>query len=64
MIIKNMGIYRLLEDFNFRTPISGGILGKGSLLHISQVDKIGRKVIGPELKDWTGWDLPVEEVIR
>lgn len=63
MIIPKPGAYRLFRDYVIRpSSICIGTIGVGSIIHITQVDKTYRKVIGPELRDWHHWDLPVEEI--
>jgi len=63
MIVKETGKYRLLKEFIVRTSFSTGTLPKGTEINITQIDDVYHKVIGPELKDWRYWDIPVEPII-
>ena len=60
--LKKVGKYRLLQDFSVRTSFSTGTLPKGAEIKITQIDDVYHKVIGPELKDWRYWDMPVEPI--
>ncbi len=60
MIVKEIGEYRLLKKYSVATSFSTGTLSEGSIIRVTQIDDIYHKVIGPELKDWRYWDLPVE----
>ena len=60
MIVKQIGKYRLLKDLQVRTPISIGTIPAGSIITITQISKDYRQVIGPELKDWHYYELPVK----
>ncbi len=63
MTITKPGKYRFLEDFAYRSSaISGGNMKKGDIITITRVDSTFHHVIGPELKDWHNWYLPVEPV--
>ncbi len=62
MIIKETGKYCLLKDFSTRTPFSTGTLSKGTVIDITQIDDVYHKVIGPQLKDWRFWDMPVKKL--
>jgi len=64
MVINKVGRYRLLKDFSVRTPFSTGVLPKGEVINVTQIDDVYHKVIGPELKDWRHWDMPVESLER
>jgi len=59
MKIKKIGKYRLLRDFKTRNSTSVGTLPSGTVIEITQLG--GHKVIGPELYDWTYYDMPVVE---
>ena len=63
MIIKEPGKYKLLSPLITRTSISGMNLDTGTILNITQVDTIYKKVIGKPLLDWIYWDLDVESII-
>lgn len=63
MEITKPGKYRLLSDFSTRGPRAIGQITSGTVLNITQCDVPGRKVLGPELFDWTHFDLPVEPVM-
>ncbi len=62
MIVDQTGTYRILEDFSMRGANSISHNSQGSLLIVSQVDEVGKRVIGPGFPDWTSWNLPVEKV--
>ena len=62
MIIKKTGKYELIKDFYTRDTISCSVLLKGSVVEITQVDDFGKKIIGPQLKDWERWDMPVKVI--
>ena len=60
MVITRTGRYQLLEDYYCRTSSSIGMLSKGAVIHVTQIDQEYHKIIGPELEDWQYWDLPVK----
>jgi len=62
MIVNEIGRYRLTEDWSSRGSISIAQMEAGTIIEITQVDKAGRKVIGPALQDWTTWDMPVVKI--
>ncbi len=62
MIVVETGRYKVLHDFNVRTPITSSYVKKGDIITIKQVDIKGSKVIGPELLDWISNDLPVIKI--
>ncbi len=62
MIVDKIGKYRLLRDLYVSNSNSCGHISKGTIINVTQIDREGRKVIGPDLMDWKGWDLPVEQV--
>jgi len=62
MIIDRRGKYRLTEDFSDRGSQSIAHLPAGYKIEITQIDTRYRKVWGPQLSDWTHWDMPVERV--
>ena len=64
MIITQTGNYKLLKDMKTRGTISIGDMPEGTIIEITQIDNGGHKVIGPQLMDWTYWDLPVEPVSK
>lgn len=59
MIITKQGYYRLIEDYIVRSPKSVGVIPKGTMIEITQVDEIHHKVMSPQFKNWEYWDLPV-----
>lgn len=62
MKITEPGKYRLTHDWSSRGSLSIRHFKQGDILEISRVDRKGRKVIGPEFKDWAPYDIPVEPV--
>lgn len=62
MIITEKGKYKLLEDITTRGSRSIGGIAKGVVIEITQIDANSHKVIGPQLMDWTYWELPVEKI--
>lgn len=62
MIVKKPGKYKLTEDWASRGSISIAHFAAGVIIEITQIDLKNRKVIGPRLKDWSRWDLPVEKI--
>ena len=63
MTITKPGIYILTEDFVTRGTISVGTIPKGTKLKINKVDKQNHKVVGPQLLDWTYWNMPVKKFV-
>lgn len=62
MKIEQPGKYRLLKDYPTRGTWSMGTLPAGKVLDITQIDRDGCQVIGPDLLDWAYWEMPVEPV--
>ena len=63
MIIKKPGKYKLLSDFDSRGGVSVLKLPKGTVIEITQIDEQGHRVIGPDLVDWTPWDIDAVRVM-
>jgi hypothetical protein len=63
MIVAQPGKYRLTKDFVTRGSYSVGTIPAGTVIEITQVDRMGNQVIGPDLEDWTYWEMPVEAVV-
>ncbi len=60
MEVKEKGFYRFTKDWYNRGSMSVTTERKGSVIEITQVDKINRKVISKAfLNGWVSWDLPV-----
>jgi len=64
MIIEETGKYRLTADFSSRGSMSISHLPKGYVFSITQIDRDGRKIIGPDFLDWEGNDIPCEKVVE
>lgn len=62
MIVKKPGRYKMTKKFYVRNTVSCGTIPKGTIIEITQIDNLARKIIGPELMDWTRWDMPVIEI--
>jgi len=62
VVITKKGSYRLLQDYRIRSRISVRVLSRGSVIHITQIDRDGKKVTSPELIDWVPQDLPVKKL--
>ena len=62
-IVKEEGKYVLTEDYVIRTSSTVGIIPKGTVLNITQIDEQYKKVIGDNLSDWCYWDLPVRPYV-
>ena len=62
MIIKKIGKYKLLKDYSVQSSFGIRHYSAGIEIEITQVDSKNRHVIGPELGNWVGWDMPVVEV--
>lgn len=61
--ITEKGKYVLTRDYSARQgSCRGGILKKGTILTITQIDEMGKKVIGPELGDWNPNYMPVKKI--
>ena len=62
MIVNKAGKYRLLQDY--KVHLAGAIynFSTGTVITIKTIDQTNKKIIGPELGDWVGWDMPVEIV--
>ena len=59
MIVRFRGVYVLTEDFLVRSANSIAVLSKGAEIIVTQVDMKVQKVIGPQLLNWTYWELTV-----
>jgi len=62
MIVKKPGKYKLLRAFRTRSPMSIATVPKGTIIHVTQIDKQYYKVIAKEFLDWEHWNLPVERI--
>jgi hypothetical protein len=64
MIIDEIGKYELTQKWSNRGPRSIVHFPAGAVLEITQVDKSGSKVIGPDFQDWAYWDIPVKKLTK
>ncbi len=62
MIVNKKGKYKLLSDYSIHQLMTIVNFKVGTILDITQIDKKNKHVLGPELNDWVGWDMPVEPV--
>lgn len=62
MVIKQIGTYKLVKDLTLHGTTSVGTLPEGCYITITQIDENYRKVLGPALRDWVYWDLPVVKI--
>ena len=62
MIVNKPGKYRLLRDY--KVHLAGAVynFSAGTIITIEAIDWTNKKVIGPELGDWVGWDMPVKMI--
>jgi len=58
MKITKCGTYKLTEDLPVRNSIMVGVLAKGSIINITQIDEEYNKVSAVELLDWHYNDIP------
>lgn len=63
MKVEKTGKYLVLKDFSTRSARCAGSISAGTVLEITQIDKMGKKVYCPNFKDWKPWDLPVRPII-
>ena len=64
MLIQQLGLYKLLEDFTHKTTNEIKIIPKNTIIMIASSDREVRKLYVPELKDWHNCNLPVEKVYQ
>ena len=62
MIVNKVGKYEFVKDYQTRGTISVATITKGTVVDITQVNKVYHQVISPAFADWHYWDLPVKEV--
>ena len=62
MKITETGHYRLTKEWSSQGAYSISHFPAGREIVITQVDKRGRKVIGPDFNDWAPDEMPVEKI--
>lgn len=60
MVVNKKGKYKVVKDIHVRTSHSTYTITAGKIIYITQIDEIYKQVIGPEIEDWTYWELPIK----